>query len=43
VNDEVLAEVKDDTFAQGSVALAVDTWFDEAEIAFDNLRLWNLK
>jgi hypothetical protein len=44
VNDEMLAEVKDDTFTEGSVALAAGT-FDEGgvEIAFDNLSIWDLE
>ncbi len=44
VNDEVLDEVEDDTLDTGTVALAAGT-FDEGgvEIAFDNLKVWELK
>ncbi len=43
VNDEVLDEVEDDTFAVGTVGLAAAA-FDEGgvEIAFDNLSIWEL-
>jgi hypothetical protein len=38
VNDKLLAEISDDTFAKGEIALAVST-FDEggATFKFDNL------
>ncbi|MCS7222019.1 MAG: hypothetical protein RML36_05725 [Anaerolineae bacterium] len=44
VNDVALAEIEDNTFASGNLALAVGT-FEEVgvEVAFDNLDLWDLK
>jgi len=44
VNDVALAQVEDETFASGKVALALGT-FDEAgaEVAFDNLDIWALE
>lgn len=43
VNDDAIDQVTDDTFADGSVGLAVGT-FDEAQVvvAFDNFDLWVL-
>jgi hypothetical protein len=43
INDVVVAQIDDDTFGEGMVALAAGT-FDEAEIEveFDNVELWNL-
>lgn len=43
VNGKVLAEAEDDTFAQGRVALVVGAFEEDGvEIAFDNLRIWDL-
>lgn len=42
-NDEVLAELEDDAFADGSLGLFVGS-FDEGdvEVGFDNLKIWSL-
>lgn len=44
VNDVALTQLEDETFASGKVALALGT-FDEAgaEVAFDNLDIWNIE
>jgi hypothetical protein len=44
VNDVAIAQIEDDTFSEGMIALAAGT-FDEAEIEveFDNVDLWSLE
>ena len=43
VNDVAVAQIEDDTFTEGNVALAAGT-FDEGgiEVEFDNLEIWEL-
>ena len=41
INDELVAEVEDDSFAEGGIALAAGTLDEfEVDIAFDNFALW---
>ncbi len=46
VNDEVVAQGADDTYAEGEIGLFVDLdWLaeDSVEVAFSNLRVWDLE
>ena len=43
INDELVAEVADDSFSEGGVALVAGTLDEyEVDIAFDNFALWSL-
>ncbi len=43
INDELVAEVADDSFSEGAVALVAGTLDEyEVDIAFDNFALWSL-
>ncbi|MGJ3239595.1 MAG: hypothetical protein ACFE0Q_12875 [Anaerolineae bacterium] len=45
VNDELVAEVEDDTFAEGVLAFAASIFVEDedVEVAFDNLQVWEVE